>query len=60
MDSWKLTVWYHQPQGMGFMYRKDRTKQFATKDEARTYCKQHFLAAKITWFENEQKVSVIA
>ncbi len=59
MNEWTLTVWSTLSDNPGFRYSKERVEHFATKDDVVRFIKDRYLAAKITWFDDKKRCSVV-
>lgn len=59
MSNWTLTVWSTLSDGPGLHYSKERVEHFVTKDDVVAFIKDRYLAAKVTWFDDEKRCSVI-
>ncbi|WP_028264367.1 hypothetical protein [Atopobium fossor] len=57
--DWKLTVWSTISDNFGFRYSKIRTEYFASRKGVERFIKDHYLAVKVTWFDEEKRCSVI-
>ena len=57
--DWILTVWCTLSDNPGCRYSKIRVERFASKKGVSRFIENHYLVAKVTWFDDARRCSVV-